>query len=94
MDNPFSIEIDVHKPIECSKCHGTLKYNGLGCYECEACGNMERDDYAKVRDYLETHSKVNIAKVSEETGVSRRTIQSMLDDERFIAVGNDYLDAE
>jgi len=94
MDNPFSIELDIHKPIECSICHGQLKYEGLGRYICEKCQNIERDDYAKVRDYLETHSKVNIAQVSDETGVTRRTIQNMLNDKRFIAINKDYLDAE
>lgn len=93
MDNPFELEVDLHKPTECSKCNGDLEYNGLGTYKCVKCEHIERDDYAKVRAYIEKHQRVNVAKAAAATGVSRRTIQMMLDEKRFSTVTKRYIDA-
>ena len=85
---------DLHKPVKCSKCEGQLKYIGIGNYECKSCNNIERDDYGKVRHYIENHRETNVAAVAHATGVHRKDIQRMLDDKKFSVVKDKYVDAE
>lgn len=74
---------DLHIPLRCSKCGGEFAYKGLGEYECKDCGNLEYDDYGKVRNFLETHVGANAADVERATGVSRQALRRMLDEERI-----------
>lgn len=92
--NPFLSIDDLHAPKECSECGGKIKYSGIGEYVCENCGNVERDDYGKVRAYIETHSDNRLAVVSEKTGVSRQAVQRMLDEGRIEAISKKYVDAD
>lgn len=91
MINPFDEELQIKKPTECDKCGGTLSYNGLGEYKCDACGNTMFDDYGKVRDYVEHHAGARVQKISDETGVSVKIIKKMLMEERFNLVSNRHI---
>lgn len=75
--------IEYEKPSVCEECGGGLTYKGLGEYECEKCGHHMLDEYGKVRNYLEEHPGVNAVVLAEKTGVSKRVIKQMLQDERF-----------
>lgn len=92
--NPFLNIDELHAPRDCSKCGGRLKYQGVGEYVCEDCGNVEFDDYGKVRAYIETHNDNRLAVVAEKTGVSRQAVQRMLDEGRIEAVSKKYVDAD
>ena len=92
--NPFLRMDDLHSPTECSKCGGKIKYSGIGEYVCENCGNVERDDYGKVRQYIETHNDNRLVEVAEKTGVSRQAVQRMLDEGRIEAISKRYVDAD
>lgn len=92
--SPFEKKVNLHKPLSCSKCGGSLKYTGLGEYECSKCGFIERDDYGKVRTYLEVHGESNMVTVSEDTGVSKKDIQRMLDEDRFTSVTDKNIEAD
>lgn len=70
-------------PVVCKECGGVLVYKGLGEYRCEECGASEYDDYGKVRGYLEKHKGANVADISTETGVSRKSIRQMVKENRF-----------
>ena len=76
-------------PGRCSACGGKLNYRGLGEYACEECGNLEYDDYGKVRAYLELHPGALQGEVSRATGVPANRIRGLLQKERIeIAAGS------
>lgn len=77
------------RPAACSKCGGELKYTGVGEYDCIKCGNVELDDYGKVRSYIEKNHGATQSQVSEATGVSVNKIRQMLKDEKIeVAAGS------
>ena len=71
------------RPTNCSKCDGELVYAGIGEYKCENCGNIELDDYGKVRSYLEEHHGATQSQVSDATGVASNVIRQMLREEKI-----------
>lgn len=75
-------------PVVCRECGGVLVYKGLGEYRCEECGISEFDDYGKVRNYLEKNKGANVANISAETGVSRKSIRQMVKENRFEVIEN------
>lgn len=92
--NPFLDIEDLHAPKECSKCKGKLKYEGIGEFVCLDCGNIERDDYGKVRFYIENHHDNRLAVVAAATGVSRQSVQRMLDEGKIETTSRKYVDAD
>ncbi|MCM1136777.1 MAG: hypothetical protein NC400_14530 [Clostridium sp.] len=87
---------ELHMPIICNVCGGVLVYKGLGEYRCEDCGKSEYDDYGKVRNFLEKHKGANVNDISVETGVSRKSIRTMVKENRFevIETRSGYLRCE
>ena len=83
-------------PKECSKCGAKLIYTGLGEYECEECHNVERDDYGKVRSFLEENRGATLGDVARATGVSKNRIREFLLEERIevTAESNVYMHCE
>ncbi len=79
----FVLTGELKRPIVCEKCGGILVYKGLGEYCCEECNISEYDDYGKVRGYLEKHRGANVAEISDETGVSHKSIRDMVKENRF-----------
>ena len=71
------------KPTICPKCKVKYDYTGLGHYRCPECGEEVRDDYAKVRDYLEIVGKASIEMTSKKTGVSVKSIKELINDGRL-----------
>ena len=65
-----------------------MVYKGLGEYQCEECGQMDYDDYGKVRNYLEHHRGANVAEISDATGVTHKSIRDMIKENRFEVVEN------
>lgn len=76
----------IRRPTICEKCEGVMVYRGLGEYKCEDCGEVVYDDYGKVRNYLEAHKGATVATISDETGVTRKSIRDMVKDNRFEVV--------
>ncbi len=79
---------EVERPTFCLKCSGVMVYKGLGEYRCEKCGAVEYDDYGKVRKYLEAHKGANVSEISNETGVSHKSIRDMIKENRFEVIEN------
>ena len=71
------------RPANCTRCGGTLNYCGLGQYRCEDCGNIEMDDYGKVRAYLEEHPGAMQHDVAVATGVPAGRIRQLLLEDRI-----------
>lgn len=70
-------------PRVCKKCGGVLVFKGVGEYRCEDCGELDYDDYGKVRMYIEEHRGANAAQIEAAIGVSQRSIRQMLKDGRL-----------
>lgn len=75
-------------PTYCEKCGGVMVFKGVGEYECEECGNLEYDDYGKVRNYVEKHPGATSAQASAATGVTQKSIRVMLKEERLEIAAN------
>lgn len=74
---------DYNRPIRCQKCGGLMIFKGVGEYQCEDCKALEYDDYGKARNYIEKHPGATSAEVSEETGVSQKSIRQMLKESKL-----------
>lgn len=72
-----------HVPVTCKQCGGNMVFKGVGEYHCEDCGNVEYDDYGKVRRYLEEHPGANAVEVEQNTGVAQKAIRQLLRDARI-----------
>ena len=75
-------------PTYCEKCGGVMIFKGVGEYECEECGNLDYDDYGKVRNYIEKHPGATSAQASAATGVTQKSIRVMLKEERLEIAAN------
>lgn len=66
------------KPVVCSACGGSLTYKSHGAYVCNTCGNIEYDDFGKVRAYIDANGPTPAAVISSATGVSIQKINNYL----------------
>jgi len=71
---------------QCDFCR--VPYQSAGAKLCEDCLKKLDEDFILIREYLYEHDNAGIEEVSEETGVSRKTIMHLLKEERLI-VGNE-----
>lgn len=80
----------------CEKCGGEYEYLSLGEYRCKRCGNTDKDDYGKVRNYIEEHGPSSALAISDGTGVSSLKIKQFLRQGRIeIPEGSDsYIKCE
>ena len=66
-------------PRICSKCSGPFEYMGAGEYKCKNCGNIEYDDYGKVRKFVDEHGPAPYHVVKKATGVNGKLVREYLD---------------
>ena len=90
MDGFGSSLIDYYNvPRTCKECGGVMIFKGVGEYHCEVCGDVDFDDYGKVRLYIEEHKGATAAEIEGAIGVPQRTIRRMLKESRIeIAEGS------
>lgn len=60
-----------------------MEYRGLGEFACTECGNVEYNDYGKVRNYLEEHRGATQDEVFRMTGVAKWKIREFLIEEKI-----------
>ncbi len=70
-------------PRVCKNCGGVMVFKGVGEYRCEECGEVDYDDYGKVRLYIEEHRGATAAEIEGAIGVSQRTIRKLLKEGRL-----------
>lgn len=76
-------------PRTCKSCGGVMVFKGVGEYHCEDCGEVDYDDYGKVRLYVEGHRGATAAEIESAVGVPQRTIRRLLKEGRLeIAEGS------
>jgi len=71
---------------QCEFCR--MPYQSTGKKICGDCLLKLDEDFIEIREYLWEHEGAGIDEVSEETGVSRKSIMYLLKEERLL-VGND-----
>lgn len=76
--NRLLLEDQYNIPRICRSCGGVLVFKGVGEYRCEDCGELDYDDYGKVRMYIEQHKGATAAQIEGAIGVSQRSIRQML----------------
>ncbi|MCR4990835.1 MAG: hypothetical protein K6A38_08240 [Lachnospiraceae bacterium] len=84
----FDKMLSVRRPFSCSKCKAGLKMIRSGEYECLNCGNIEYDDFGKVRKYLDENGPQSKEKIILETGVSRKSVNLFLEQRRLEVAPN------
>lgn len=57
------------RPTGCSKCGGEVEFRGHGEYLCKQCGNIDTDDFGKIKKYLDANGPTPALIISENTGV-------------------------
>lgn len=70
--------IIYNKHKQCKKCGGVTVYTYSGTYQCEACGHEEKDDFGKVKDYIEKNGPSPAIVISTATGVKLGIIEEFL----------------
>ena len=62
----------------CPVCRSKMEYISLGEYRCTRCRRVERDDYGKVRAYIDEHGPSGAVEIEKATGVPRETVDALL----------------
>ena len=82
------LEIDMllSKPDTC-KCGSEFEYAGLGMYKCRMCTEKFKNEYAIIRDFVDTYgTSYSVYEISDITNVPRRLIDLFIRDGRFTVV--------
>lgn len=82
----IEVESMLTKPNTC-ECGIKFEYQGLGVYKCPRCRNIYKNEYAKVRDFVDEHgTNYNMTEIAEITNVPKRLIELFVKDGRFDTV--------
>lgn len=74
-------------PVECDECGGKLDYQGLGSFICQSCKYVMKNDYGKVREFVEKHgNEFSMVEIAEQTGVSYSVIKELVKAGKFDTV--------
>lgn len=76
------------RPVTCIECGGKLTYDGLGEYKCMECGNVQLDDFGKVRRFLVENGPRPAPVVVSATGVPGHLVTELLKGGRIETIGN------
>lgn len=70
--------------LSCKSCGGLLMEDDQKGGYCKACSLSDRKDYHLVRTYLEVHPNASIMDVVNDTKVALRTVNRMIEDDKFM----------
>lgn len=62
----------------CPKCGAEYEYISMGEYRCPKCGNTDKDDYGKVRDFIEENGPSSALTIAQGTSVPVLKIKQFL----------------
>lgn len=82
------IEVDAFltKPDRCL-CGNDYEYVGLGAYRCPRCHSVFKNEYGRVRDFVDEYgTNYNMSEISEMTKVPKKLIDLFVRDGRFDTV--------
>lgn len=82
----LNLEAYLSKPTVCT-CGGLFVYKGLGVYICKECNEVFKNEYAKVRDFVDEYgTEYNILEIAEKTGVKKHLIDIFIKQGKFETV--------
>lgn len=82
----LEVESLLAKPDKCL-CGEDFEYCGLGIYKCKHCGKEFKNEYGRVRDFVdENGTNYNIEEIAAMTNVPRKLINLFIKDGRFDTV--------
>ena len=64
-----NVFMPISGPQTCSLCGKKLKYAGRGSYVCEACDNVEYDDFGRIDKYIEEYGPSSAPVLSRALGI-------------------------
>jgi RNA polymerase subunit RPABC4/transcription elongation factor Spt4 len=67
----------------CVRCGRIFNYLGFGHYYCPPCRKKDIEDFTKVKEYIYEHGVATALEVSDNTGVSLKTIEQYLREGRL-----------
>lgn len=69
------------------ECGNSYTYVGLGEYKCSNCGNVFKNEYALVREFVDKYgTNYSIMEIAAMTGVSKKLIDMFIKDGKFLTV--------
>lgn len=76
----------LKSPGKC-ECGNNYTYVGLGEYRCSHCGNVFKNEYAIVREFVDKYgTNYSIMEIAAITGVSKKLIDMFVKDGKFLTV--------
>ena len=75
--------LNQNRPVKCEFCGDKFSYQGAGEYACRGCGRVVKDDYGKVKSFLEENGPASAAVVCAATGVGMEIVELMLKEGRL-----------
>ena len=70
--------VNQKKYGQCSKCSSEMTYMGSGTYTCLECGNIERNNYGKIRHFLSERGGATIPEISRGTGLRFSEVEEVI----------------
>lgn len=82
----IEVESLLTKPDKCL-CGEDFEYKGLGVYKCKRCGMEYKNEYGRVRDFVDVNgTSYNMDEIAKMTNVPRKLINLFVRDGRFDTV--------
>lgn len=82
----IEVESLLTKPEKCP-CGEDYEYIGLGVYKCPRCKSVFKNEYGRVRDFVDEYgTNYNMVEIAEMTKVPKRLIDLFVKDGRFDTV--------
>lgn len=78
----------------CKVCQRFFEKEHDSQIKCKECNKNDKRDYKKVRKYLETHEGATVSDVMRDTGVSFKTLDRFINEERVYLVNNRIISEE
>lgn len=66
----------------CQRCHKLLTYSYGSPSLCPECIDKDKDDYSKVKEYIQSHANTTVFEVSQVTGVNLKVIMQFVREDR------------
>ncbi|WP_167955385.1 hypothetical protein [Anaerosporobacter faecicola] len=66
----------------CQRCHKLLNNDYGGVSLCPDCIDKDKEDYRKVKEYIQSHVNTSVFEVSQATGVGLKIIMQFVREDR------------
>lgn len=74
----------MNTPLNCNVCHCMLNGRKDGYYQCPKCGEIYKDNLAKVKEYLFNNPDTSFEEIIENTNVPEEALQYFIDNKLIV----------